>query len=61
MDLRETGWWGMDWIHVAQNRDQWWAMVNMVMNLWVLYNFRKLMAKKVFTSQDGLTTMDQKD
>jgi hypothetical protein len=23
MDLRETGWGGMDWIHLAQDRDQW--------------------------------------
>jgi len=26
----------MDWIHVAQNRDQWWALVNTVMNLRLL-------------------------
>jgi hypothetical protein len=22
MDLRETGWAGMDWIHLAQDKDQ---------------------------------------
>jgi hypothetical protein len=33
MDLREIGWDGMDWINVAQDRDQWRALVNMVMNL----------------------------
>jgi hypothetical protein len=33
MDLREIGWDGMDWIDLAQNRDQWRALVNMVMNL----------------------------
>jgi hypothetical protein len=33
MDLRETGWDGMDWIELAQNRDQWRALVNTVMNL----------------------------
>jgi hypothetical protein len=33
MDLRETGWDGMDWIDVAQGRDQWRALVNTVMNL----------------------------
>jgi hypothetical protein len=32
-DLREIGWGGMDWIHVAQDRDQRRALVNMVMNL----------------------------
>jgi hypothetical protein len=33
MDLREIGWDGMDWIELAQDRDQWRALVNMVMNL----------------------------
>jgi hypothetical protein len=33
IDLREIGWAGMDWIDLAQNRDQWRALVNMVMNL----------------------------
>jgi hypothetical protein len=32
MDLREIGWGGMDWIDMAQNRDQWRALVNTVMN-----------------------------
>jgi hypothetical protein len=35
LDLRETGWGGMDWIVLAQDRDQWRVLVNMVMNLWV--------------------------
>jgi hypothetical protein len=33
MDLRETGWDGMDWIDLVQNRDHWRAPVNAVMNL----------------------------
>jgi hypothetical protein len=32
-DLREIGWGGRDWINVAQDRDKWRALVNMVMNL----------------------------
>jgi hypothetical protein len=28
MDLREIGWDGMDWIDLAQDRDQWRALVN---------------------------------
>jgi hypothetical protein len=32
MDLREIGWDGMDWINLAQDRDQWRALVNTVMN-----------------------------
>jgi hypothetical protein len=35
MDLREIGWDGMDWIDLAQDRDQWTALVNTIMNLWV--------------------------
>jgi hypothetical protein len=35
MDLREIGWDGRDWIDLAQDRDQWRALVNAVMNLWV--------------------------
>jgi hypothetical protein len=33
MDLREIGWDGMDWIDMAQDRDQWRALLNTVMNL----------------------------
>jgi hypothetical protein len=33
MDLREIGWKGVDWMHLAQDRDQWWADVNTVMNI----------------------------
>jgi hypothetical protein len=33
MDLREIGWDGMNWIDLAQDRDQWRALVNAVMNL----------------------------
>jgi hypothetical protein len=33
MDLKEIGWGGMDWIDIAQDRNQWRALVNTVMNL----------------------------
>jgi hypothetical protein len=33
MDFREIGWGGMDWIDLAEDGDQWRALVNMVVNL----------------------------
>jgi hypothetical protein len=36
MDLIDTGWIGMDWICVAQDRYKWRALVNVVMNLRIL-------------------------
>jgi hypothetical protein len=33
MDLREIGWDGVDWVDLAQGRDQGRALVNTVMNL----------------------------
>jgi hypothetical protein len=35
IDLRVIGCDGMDWIYLAQDRDQWRALVNTVMNLQV--------------------------
>jgi hypothetical protein len=33
IELREIGWDGMDWIDLAQSRDQWRAPLNTAMNL----------------------------
>jgi hypothetical protein len=35
MDLREILLECVAWVHVAHDRDWWWALVNMVMSLWV--------------------------
>jgi hypothetical protein len=34
-NLCEIGWGGVDWIDLAQNRDQWRALVNTVMKIQV--------------------------
>jgi hypothetical protein len=34
--LRVIDWGDMDWIDLAQDKDQWRTLVGMVMNLWVL-------------------------
>jgi hypothetical protein len=44
MDLREIGWDGMDWINMAQDRDQWGALVNTVMNLRIPKNAGKFLS-----------------
>jgi hypothetical protein len=33
MVLREIGWEGVDWIHLAQDTDQWRAVMKTIMNL----------------------------
>jgi hypothetical protein len=35
MNPRKMGWDGMDWINLDQDRDQWRAPVNTIMNLQV--------------------------
>jgi hypothetical protein len=42
MDLLEIGWGGVDWIGLAEDRDKWRALVNVVINLKVPYNAGKL-------------------
>jgi hypothetical protein len=36
MDFGEIGWEDVEWIHLAQGRDRWRAVVNAVMNLRVV-------------------------
>jgi len=45
MNLRETEQEGVDWIHLAQNRDQWQGLVNMVMNPLKYHKGRKFLGK----------------
>jgi hypothetical protein len=42
MDLREKVWERVDWIYLPQDKDQWRALVNTVMNLRVPYKAENL-------------------
>jgi hypothetical protein len=44
MDLRELDLGGLDWIDLAEDRDQWKAVVNRVMNLRVRYSIGKVLS-----------------
>jgi ABC-type Fe3+ transport system permease subunit len=33
IDIKEIEWEGVDWMHLAQDREQWRVLVNTVMNL----------------------------
>jgi hypothetical protein len=44
VDFRERAWDGMDSINLAQDRDQWWAIVNTVINLRVPKNVGKFLS-----------------
>jgi hypothetical protein len=44
IDLGESGRGGVDWIGLAQDRDQWRALVNAVMNLLVKLNAGKFLS-----------------
>jgi hypothetical protein len=35
MNLKDIGLKSVDWIHLAQKSDQWWAIVNTAINVWV--------------------------
>jgi hypothetical protein len=60
MDFREIEWDGMDWIDLAQDRDQWRALVNTVMYIRFHKMLRSsLVAAQLPASQEGLSSMSE--
>jgi hypothetical protein len=55
IDFREIGWDGMDCIDLAEDRDQWRAVVNTVMNLRVPF----LRGCTIGSSQEGLSSISK--
>jgi hypothetical protein len=55
MDLTEIGWEGVDWLHLAQGRDQWCVVMNTVMNLWVPWNAGNILTSWVTVSFSRMT------
>jgi hypothetical protein len=53
LDLKKIRWEVVDWIHVAQDRDQWRAVVNTVKNLQVPYKEVNILTGWVTSSQEG--------
>jgi len=52
MNLTEIRLDGVDWVHLAQDRDQWRSLVNTVMNLQVTYkagNFLTIWVAVIFS------------
>jgi hypothetical protein len=59
MDLAIIGWSGTDWMDLAQNKDQWWALVNVVLNV----AFHKIVGSvlvcgQTAASQKGLSSTE---
>jgi hypothetical protein len=59
MDLREIGWNDADWIDLAQDREQWRALVNTVTNLRVPKNAERFLSGCTIgaASQEGLSSV----
>jgi hypothetical protein len=57
INLRKIGWGFMDCINLAHDRDQWWTLVNKIMNLGVPYNLRNLWVAERLSAYKGPGSM----
>jgi hypothetical protein len=44
MVVEETQWNGVNWFNLTQDRNNWWAVVSTVMNVWVSSNVKDIFA-----------------
>jgi hypothetical protein len=59
MDLKQIEWKGINWIYLAQARDKWWDVVNMVINLQVPQNAGNFStSRKLLASQERPCSME---
>jgi hypothetical protein len=58
-DLREIWWHGVDWIDMAQDTDQWKALVNTVLNLRVKTPGSSRGAAQLVAPQEGLSSVSK--
>jgi hypothetical protein len=54
------GWYGLDWIYLAQVRDQCRALVNTVMNLRFPYNDGKFLSSSTTGGCSGWSQLDER-
>lgn len=60
MDPIEIWYEGMAWVHLAQDRENWWALVNIVMNLQVPQKVGKLLiSQTTFNFSKGIMLQER--
>jgi hypothetical protein len=56
--FKETGWEGVGWIYVAQDRSKWWNLVKKVMKIRLPENVGTFqLAEEILASQEGLRSV----
>jgi hypothetical protein len=59
IDLKETEWKGMSWVNLAQARDKWRVLVNMVTNVYVPQNVGNFSTStEILLSQERLCSRE---
>jgi hypothetical protein len=58
MGLQEIGYEDIEYIHLTQDRIQWFAFVNTEMNLWVSQKAGNLLTERMLASQETLCSVE---